>query len=343
MENSRFLRACRRETVDCTPVWMMRQAGRYLPEYRALRKKYSFWEMCKQPELAVEVTLQPLRRMDIDAAILFSDILVPLEGMGAGFEFIEGRGPVLDHPIRTAADIDKLSVIDAREVVPFVMEAIRMLRLELDGKVPLIGFSGAPFTLASYLVEGGGSRQYQHVKTLMYAEPELYHQLMVKITEVVISYLSAQIEAGAQVIQLFDSWVGCLNRADYYEYVYPYSRKIFRTLSTFKVPMIHFANQASTLLDMVRDAGGDIIGVDWRLDLDTAWKIIGDQQGIQGNLDPIILFAPISEIRNRVARILRQADGRPGHIFNLGHGILPTTPIDHAKAMIDAVHEFSAR
>jgi len=215
MENSRFLRACRRQAVDCTPVWMMRQAGRYLPEYRALREKYSFWEMCKQPELAVEVTLQPLRRMDMDAAILFSDILVPLEGMGAGFEFIEGRGPVLDHPIRTAADIEKLTIIDAREVVPFVMEAIRMLRRELEGKVPLIGFSGAPFTLASYLVEGGGSRQYQHVKTLMYSEPVLYHQLMAKITDVVISYLSAQIEAGAQVVQLFDSWVGCLGPLDY--------------------------------------------------------------------------------------------------------------------------------
>ncbi|MBN2332971.1 MAG: uroporphyrinogen decarboxylase [Deltaproteobacteria bacterium] len=343
MENSRFLQACRRQAVDCTPVWMMRQAGRYLPEYRALREKYSFWQMCKQPELAVEVTLQPLRRMELDAAILFSDILVPLEGMGAGFEFIESRGPVLDHPIRTAADVDRLTVIDAREVVPFVMEAIGMLRRELTGKVPLIGFSGAPFTLASYLVEGGGSKQYQHIKTMMYAEPELFHRLMDKITAVVISYLSAQIEAGAQVIQLFDSWVGCLNPADYREYVFPYSQKIFQALAPYNVPMIHFANQAATFLDLVRDAGGDILGIDWRIDLATAWKIIGEDRGIQGNIDPITLFAPIGEIRKRVKGILDQAAGRPGHIFNLGHGILPTTPIDHAKAMIDAVHEFSAR
>jgi len=316
MENSRFLRACRRQAVDCTPVWMMRQAGRYLPEYRALREKYSFWEMCKQPELAVEVTLQPLRRMDMDAAILFSDILVPLEGMGAGFEFIEGRGPVLDHPIRTAADIEKLTIIDAREVVPFVMEAIRMLRRELEGKVPLIGFSGAPFTLASYLVEGGGSRQYQHVKTLMYSEPVLYHQLMAKITDVVISYLSAQIEAGAQVVQLFDSWVGCLGPLDYQEYVYPYNRKIFQALEKYDVPKIHFANQASTLLDQVTAAGGDIIGIDWRQDLKKAWKIVGPERGVQGNFEPIAPFAPIPEIRKRVKRILDQAENRNGHIFN---------------------------
>ncbi len=343
MANYRFLQACRRQDVDCTPVWMMRQAGRYLPEYRALRQKYSFWEMCKTPELAVEVTLQPLRRFALDAAILFSDILVPLEGMGAGFQFVESRGPVLAEPIRTAAAVDRLQVIDARETVPFVMDAIGILRRELDGKVPLIGFSGAPFTLASYLVEGSGSKQYQHVKTMMYAEPDTFHRLMEKITQVVISYLSAQIEAGAQAVQLFDSWVGCLDRDDYREHVFPYSQKIFAALSRYDVPLIHFANQAATLLDLVRDAGGDVIGVDWRLDLDRAWEIIGPQRGIQGNLDPIILFAPPEVIRRRVARIVERAGNRNGHIFNLGHGILPTTPIDHARAMIDAVHEFSRR
>jgi uroporphyrinogen decarboxylase len=223
------------------------------------------------------------------------------------------------------------------------MEAIRILRRELEGKVPLIGFSGAPFTLASYLVEGGGSKQYQHVKTLMYSEPVLYHQLMAKITDVVISYLSAQIEAGAQVVQLFDSWVGCLNRDDYREYVLPYNRQIFTALAVHDVPMIHFANQAATLLDLVRDAGGDIIGVDWRLDLDRAWDLIGPERGVQGNLDPIVLFAPPAVIRDRVARIIERAANRDGHIFNLGHGILPTTPIDHARAMIDAVHELSRR
>ncbi len=344
MENNyRFLRACRRQDVDCTPVWMMRQAGRYLPEYRKLRKKHSFWEMCRTPELAVEVTLQPLRRMEIDAAILFSDILVPLVPMGAAIEFFEGKGPVVEKPIRTASDLANLKVIDANETVPFVMEAIKILRRELDGKVPLIGFSGAPFTLASYLVEGGGSKQYQHIKTLMYANPEVFHKLMDMISDTVISYLSAQIEAGAQVVQLFDSWVGCLGPLDYQEYVYPYNRKIFAALETYDVPKIHFANQASTLIDQVVAAGGDIIGLDWRQDLKKAWDIVGPERGVQGNFEPIALFAPIPEIRKRVKRILDQAENRNGHIFNLGHGILPTTPIDNAKAMIDAVHEFSAR
>ncbi len=342
-DDYRFLRACRRQEVDCTPVWMMRQAGRYLPEYRELRKKHSFWEMCRTPELAVEVTLQPLRRMEIDAAILFSDILVPLVPMGAAIEFYEGKGPVVEKPIRTAADLANLQVIDANETVPFVMEAIKILRRELEGKAPLIGFSGAPFTLASYLVEGGGSKQYQHVKTLMYANPEVFHKLMDMISDTVISYLSAQIEAGAQVVQLFDSWVGCLGPLDYQEYVYPYNRKIFQALEVYDVPKIHFANQASTLLDQVVAAGGDIIGIDWRQDLKKAWETVGPERGVQGNFEPIALFAPIPEIRKRVKRILDQAGNRNGHIFNLGHGILPTTPIDNAKAMIDAVHEFSAR
>lgn len=339
----RFLRACRRQDVDCTPVWMMRQAGRYLPEYRELRKKHSFWEMCRTPELAVEVTLQPLRRMEIDAAILFSDILVPLVPMGAAIEFYEGQGPVVEKPIRTAADLASLKVIDANETVPFVMEAIKILRHELAGKVPLIGFSGAPFTLASYLVEGGGSKQYQHVKTLMYANPEVFHKLMDMISDTVISYLSAQIEAGAQVVQLFDSWVGCLGPLDYQEYVYPYNHKIFTALDKYDVPKIHFANQASTLIEQVVAAGGDIIGIDWRQDLKKAWDVIGPERGVQGNFEPIALFAPIPEIRKRVKRVLDQAENRNGHIFNLGHGILPTTPIDNAKAMVDAVHEFSAR
>ncbi|MBN2705018.1 MAG: uroporphyrinogen decarboxylase [Deltaproteobacteria bacterium] len=339
----RFLRACRLREVDCTPVWMMRQAGRYLPEYRALREKYSFWEMCKTPELAVEVTLQPLRRMELDAAILFSDILVPLEPMGSAIEFFEGRGPVVEKPIRNAADLASLRVIDAAAEVPFVMDAIRLLRRELDGKVPLIGFSGAPFTLASYLVEGGGSKQYQHIKTLMYAAPEVYHRLMEMITATVISYLRAQIEAGVQAVQLFDSWVGCLEPLDYQEFVFPYSRKIFAALEAYDLPKIHFANQASTFIEQVAAAGGDVIGLDWRQDLGKAWKQIGYDKGVQGNFEPVALFGPVPEIRKRVARILEQADQRPGHIFNLGHGILPTTPIDHARAMIDAVHELSAR
>jgi len=263
--------------------------------------------------------------------------------MGSAIEFYEGRGPVVERPIRSAADLEGLQVIEAEEAVPFVMEAIRLLRLELAGKAPLIGFSGAPFTLASYLVEGGGSKQYQHVKTLMYSDPDTYHRLMEMITDTVISYLSAQIRAGVQVVQLFDSWVGCLGPDDYREYAYPYNRRIFDTLSRFDVPTIHFANQASTLLEQVVEAGGDIIGVDWRQDLDRAWRTIGYDRGIQGNFEPVALFGPIPEIRKRVKRIIDQAENRNGHIFNLGHGILPTTPIDHARAMIDAVHEFSAR
>lgn len=339
----RFLKACRGEQVDCTPVWMMRQAGRYLPEYREIRERHSFWEMCKIPEVAVEVTLQPLRRMDLDAAIMFSDILVPVEAMGVEIEFQEKRGPVIMNPVRTQADVDKLHIITAEEETAYVMEIIKLLRRELEGKAPLIGFSGAPFTLASYIIEGGGSKNYQFAKTMMYAEPATYHALMDKITESVISYMSAQIDAGAQVMQLFDSWVGCLSPYDYKEYAMPYSRRIIDAIKTKGVPIIHFANQASTLYPLVREAGGDVFGVDWRIDLDVAWDIFGHDVGVQGNLDPVVLYGPIEYIEKRVKEILDRAANRPGHIFNLGHGILPTVPPDHAKAMIDAVHRLSMR
>lgn len=342
-QDYRFLKACRREAVDCTPVWMMRQAGRYLPEYRAIREKHSFWEMCKIPDVAVEVTLQPLRRMDIDAAILFSDILVPVEAMGVEIEFQEKRGPVILDPVRSKAGVDALHVIQAEEETGYVMEAIKILRGELEGRAPLIGFSGAPFTLASYIIEGGGSRNYQYAKTMMYSEPQLYHELMDKITGSVISYLGAQIDAGAQVVQLFDSWVGCLGASDYKEFAMPYSKRIIDAIKPKGVPIIHFANQASTLFPLVREAGGDVFGVDWRINIDDAWDILGHDVGVQGNLDPVILYGPVEYIEKRVKEILDRVNNRPGHIFNLGHGILPTVPPDNAKAMIDAVHRLSKR
>lgn len=342
MSDSLFLKACRREPVPTTPVWIMRQAGRYMPEYRALRDKHSFWEMCKTPELAVEVTLQPVNGIGVDAAILFSDILVPVEAMGVGIEFTEGRGPVVDHPVRAAADVDKLHVIEADEV-GFVYEAIRILRGELAGRVPLIGFSGAPYTLASYIVEGGGSRNYTHIKTMMYRNPALYDRLLNMLADVVIVYLKAQIAAGAQAVQVFESWASSVSPYDYRTRVAPYSRKVLTALAGEGVPVIHFANGAGSFLGDVGAAGGDVVGVDWRIDLDEAWTTIGPGKAIQGNLDPIVLLGGPDEIEPRVKDILDRADGRPGHIFNLGHGILPETPVENAKYLVDAVHRLSSR
>lgn len=339
MTNSIFLKACRRESTNKTPVWIMRQAGRYLPEYRALRAKHSFWDMCKTPELAVEVTLQPINAIGVDAAILFSDILVPVEAMGVAIEFTDGRGPVVDHPVRTRADIDALRVIEPDDV-GFVYEAIRILRHELTGRVPLIGFSGAPYTLASYAVEGGGSRNYTNIKTMMYREPALYDLLMQKLTDVVIVYLTAQIEAGAQTVQVFESWASSLSPYDYRTRVLPYSRQVLSALADQGVPVIHFANGAGAYLDVVATAGADVIGVDWRIDLDKAWETVGNK-GVQGNLDPVVLFGGKDEIEARVKDILEKAAGRPGHIFNLGHGILPKTPVENARYFVDTVHRLS--
>lgn len=338
----RFLRACRREAVDCTPVWMMRQAGRYLEEYRALRAKHSFLEMCRTPELAAEVTVQPLRRFDLDAAIIFADILLPLPGMGIDLDFAKGEGPVIGNPVRTAADVDGLGPLEPERDVPFLAEAIKMVRREVEGRVPLIGFTGAPFTLASYAIEGGGSRNYVATKRMMYGAPDVWHRFMDKMTEVVITYLAYQIEAGAQVVQVFDSWVGILSPADYREFVQPYSRRLIESVGGV-VPVIHFGTDTATLLADMRDAGGDVIGVDWRIDLSDAWDILGPGVGVQGNMDPVLLYAPPAVIEERVAAVLKAAQGRPGHIFNLGHGILPTTPVEHAQVMIDAVHRLSAR
>ncbi len=340
--NERFLKACRRESVDCTPVWFMRQAGRYMPEYQAVRASHSILEVCKTPELAAQVTLQPVERFPVDAAIVFADILLPLEPMGIRFEFAEGEGPVIQNPIRDRADVERLQVSDG-SALAYVGDSIKQARKALSGRVPLIGFAGAPFTLASYAIEGGGSKQYLVTKQFMYREPEAWHRLMDKLARVVTNYLQLQIQAGAQAVQLFDSWVGCLSPGDYEEYVLPHVQLIFEGLKREGVPLIHFGTGTSALLRLMRKAGGDVIGVDWRVHLDEAWATIGHDVAIQGNLDPVSLFAPLHEIERRVEDILRRAGGRPGHIFNLGHGILPNTPIEQVAATVELVHKLSVR
>ncbi len=338
--NSRFLRACRREPVDRTPIWLMRQAGRYMAEYRAVRAKHPFLEMCKTPELACEVTLQPVNKLGVDAAILFADILLPLEPMGLDIEFAKDEGPVIHNPVQSKADVDHLRVIEPEDC-GFVLEAIKLVRKELDGRVPLIGFAGAPFTLASYLIEGGGTRVYRQCKTLMYNDPTAWHALMDKLADVVTVYLNSQIEAGAQAVQLFDSWVGNLSPQDYREYVMPHSAKVFANLDR-SVPHIHFANQAGTMIELVKQAGGDIIGLDWRIEIDSAIARLEDDVAVQGNLDPMALFARPDVIREKARDILVRVGKRPGHIFNLGHGLHKDTPVHHVKALVEAVHEISA-
>jgi len=339
--NGRFLKACRREPVDCTPVWFMRQAGRYMAEYRRLRARHSILEMCKTPELAAQVTLQPIERFPLDAAIIFADILLPLEAMGLELEFAEGEGPVIHNPIRDRAGVEGLKMIDGDEL-RYVADAVSLTRRQLDGRVPLIGFAGAPFTLASYAIEGGGSRNYVLTKQLMYREPDGWHKLMDKLARVVTGYLRKQIQAGAQAVQLFDSWVGCLSAGDYAEYVMPHVQLIFEGLKHEGVPLIHFGTGTTAILGLMRKAGGTVIGVDWRVPLDEAWTRLGHDTAVQGNLDPVALFGPIHEIERRVEDILKRAAGRPGHIFNLGHGILPQTPVEHVAAAIDMVHKLSA-
>jgi uroporphyrinogen decarboxylase len=334
--NDRFLRACRREPTDATPIWLMRQAGRYMPEYRALRAKHSMLELCKTPELAVEVTLQPLVH-GVDAAILFADILLPLEPMGAPFEFAKGEGPVIHHPVRTEADVDALRVIDGEEL-GYVLETLRLLRRELT--VPLIGFAGAPFTLASYLIEGGKSAHFIHTKRFMWERPDLWARLLGKLAEVTRRYLRAQVEAGAQAVQLFDSWVGALSPDDYRTYVQPHVAHVLGDLTTLGVPVIHFGTGTGSLLELQRDAGGTVIGVDWRTPIDDAWARLGAGVAVQGNLDPITLFAPRETLFAAARRVLDRVAGRPGHVFNLGHGILPETPVDNVKALVDFVHAY---
>lgn len=338
--NAPFMRACRCEPTDYTPVWLMRQAGRYMQEYRQVRAKVPFLELCKTPDLAAEVTVTAVERLGVDAAIIFADILLILEPMGMQLEFAAGDGPVLHNPIRTPDDVARL-----REVEPgaleYVMQAITTTRAALKANVPLIGFAGAPFTLASYMIEGGGSRNYLHTKTFMYTQPAAWHALMALLSRNLTRYLNSQIAAGAQAVQLFDSWVGNLSPADYRTFVLPHSQAIMSNL-TPGVPAIHFGTGTAALLELMREAGGDVIGVDFRVELDHAWQRLG-AVGIQGNLDPAVLYADRAYLRQRVQDILRQVNGKPGHVFNLGHGILPTTPVDNVVALVDDVHALSAR
>jgi uroporphyrinogen decarboxylase len=358
--NDRFIRACRRDETDRTPVWFMRQAGRYMPEYRAIRERHSFLEMVKTPELAAEITLQPVRAFDIDAAIIYADILPPLEGMGLQLSFAKGEGPVIHNPVRALAEIERLAQPDPRETVAYTLDAIRLVRRELAGRIPLIGFCGAPFTLASYAIEGGSSREYRRTKLLMYREPAAWHALMRKLTRLVSDYALAQIEAGAEAIQIFDSWAGVLAPNDYAEYVLPYVQVVVATIrgqgignSGWDVdaapssnphppsPIIYFGTGMTGMLGLLRQIGADVLGVDWRIALDDAWAQIGPGHAIQGNLDPHVLFAPWPEIERRAADILDRAAGRPGHIFNLGHGILTETPVENVARLAEFVHEHS--
>jgi uroporphyrinogen decarboxylase len=336
----RFLKACRREAVDVTPVWFMRQAGRYMADYRALRQRYSLLEICRIPDLAVAVTLQPVDVIEVDAAILFSDLLIPFTPMGLDFDFIKGEGPSIAHPVRCAGDVDRLRSFEPREALPYVFETIRLLRGELVDRVPLIGFGGAPFTLAAYAIEGGPSTTYARTKAFMYAQPAAWHRLCDRFARTMVNYLTAQVEAGVQALQIFDSWAGALGRDDYREFAHPHTSRIFTEVRNLGVPVVHFGVGTAAILADMADAGGDVIGVDWRLPLDEAWAIVGPERAIQGNLDPTLLLGPRQRLFAAADDVLRRAGGRMGHIFNLGHGILPNTPLELVQELAKHVHSF---
>jgi uroporphyrinogen decarboxylase len=338
--NDRFLRACRRQPVDATPVWFMRQAGRYMSDYRALRQRYSLLEICANPELAVAVTLQPVDVIDVDAAILFSDLLVPFTPMGLKFDFIKGEGPSVENPVRTPEDVERLRRFEPRESLKHVLQTIRLLRMELDGRIPLIGFGGAPFTMAAYAIEGGPSTSYARTKAFMYAQPAAWHRLCSRFADMMADYLLAQVEAGAQALQIFDSWSGALGRADYREFALPHTSRIFSALGGTGVPLIHFGVGTAAILGDIAENGADVIGVDWRQNIDESWAIIGHDRAIQGNLDPALLLGPQERLFAATEDILRRA-ARPGHIFNLGHGVLPNTALEAVQALARHVHEMS--
>jgi uroporphyrinogen decarboxylase len=339
--NDRFLRACRRLPVDATPVWFMRQAGRYMADYRALRQRYSLLEICANPELAVAVTLQPVDVIDVDAAILFSDLLVPFTPMGLKFDFIKGEGPAVENPIRTADDVERLHRFEPRESLRHVLETITLLRGELSGRVPLIGFGGAPFTLAAYAIEGGPSTTYARTKAFMYAQPAAWHRLCSRFADMMADYLLAQVEAGVQALQIFDSWAGALGRADYREFALPHTSRIFSALKASGVPLIHFGVGTAAILKDIVENGADVIGVDWRQNIDESWAVVGHDRAIQGNLDPALLLGPKERLFAATEDIVRRASGRPGHIFNLGHGVLPNTSLETVQALARHVHEVS--
>jgi uroporphyrinogen decarboxylase len=337
-----LLLAARRQPTPFTPVWLMRQAGRYMPEYRAIRARHSFLDLCKTPATAAEITLQPVERLGVDAAILFADILLIVEPLGVGLEFAKGEGPVIHRPVRGADAVARLTPIDVESAVGFVFETVRLVRRALPSRMPLIGFAGAPFTVASYVVEGGPSRDFTATKQLMHEEPEAWARLLGLLARATATYLNGQIAAGAQAVQLFDSWVGALSPDDYREFVLPHTRAVIRGL-TPGVPVIHFGTGTAGLLPSMREAGGDVIGLDWRVDLDAGWRAVGEDVAVQGNLDPVALLSPPASFEPAVRKILAGARGRAGHIFNLGHGILQSTPVEHVKALVDMVHELSAR
>ena len=342
LANSRFMKAVRREPVDTTPLWIMRQAGRYLPEYMAVRRRVTFMELCKSPDLACEVTVTAQRALQVDAAILFADLLPILEPMGIHLEYQQGEGPVIHNPLRSASDVDRLHALSDTESLSYVFAAVRLIRAALPADIPLIGFAGAPFTLASYAIEGGGSKNYVHTKSLMYNDFGAWHELMLRLSDSVSLYLQEQIRAGCQCVQLFDSWAGCLCPSDYRRYVLPYSQRIIHAVQN-QAPVIHFLNGNPALLRLQREAGGQVMGTDWRSDLGEAWRTFGHDVAIQGNLDPVSIYADLPVLKQRVADVLRAAEGRPGHIFNLGHGVMPDMNPDHVKAVVDFVHELGRR
>ncbi|HEX8162470.1 MAG TPA: uroporphyrinogen decarboxylase [Pyrinomonadaceae bacterium] len=342
LRDSPFMRACRREAVPHTPVWLMRQAGRYMKEYRDVRARYGFLEMCKTPEVAAEVTTYAAHRLNVDAAIIFADILLIIEPMGLDLEFAQGEGPVIHNPVRSAQDVDRVREVESVAALDYVMQAIRIARRELRPNVPLIGFCGAPFTLASYVCEGGGSKNYINTKRLMYNDRGAWHEMMSRISRALALYLNAQIDAGAQAVQLFDSWVGCLSPDDYREFVLPHTRSVIASVKP-GTPVLHFGTGTAPLLELIREAGGDVIGFDWRVRLDEAWARVGHDTAVMGNLDPVALFAGADHVRREARKILDRAGGRPGHVFNLGHGILPETPVETVVSLVEAVHEMSQR
>jgi uroporphyrinogen decarboxylase len=339
--NSRFVRACRCEPVDVTPIWLMRQAGRYMAEYRAVRKNHSILDICKTPEIAAEVTITAAEKLGVDAAIIFADLLLPLEVMGMPFRFEAGEGPVIEQPLRTPQHIDALVTNRAAEL-GYVSESVRRVVKHFGSKLPVIGFCGAPFTLASYMIEGGGSRNYIHTKKMMYSEPAAWQMLMRKLVEVLSAYAAEQVTAGADALQIFDSWVGCLSVEDYRQYVLPFATELVQRLKKTGVPIIYFGTDTATMLPAMKETGAQVMGVDWRFPLDDAWASLKFEGAVQGNLDPVLLFASQKELRLRTEAILRQAAGRPGHIFNLGHGILPETPVENVQALVHFVRELSA-
>jgi uroporphyrinogen decarboxylase len=339
LDGSRFVRACLRRPVDRTPVWFLRQAGRYMQEYRDVRKHHTLVEICKQPEIAAEVTITAAEKLGVDAAIIFADLLLPLEPMGLDFEFMAGEGPKVHHPVRTADDVRALRT-DRAEDLNYVARAIEKVAAHFRNRLGIIGFCGAPYTLASYMVEGGGSRNYIHTKQMMYGDPSSWRMLLDKIVLVLEQYCRQQVEAGADVIQIFDSWVGSLGLADYRDYAFEASQRLVRSVQAMGVPVIYFGVETAGLLTKMASTGADVIGLDWRQPLDEGWKAVGHGHAVQGNLDPITLFAPLDVLEKRVHEILRAANGRPGHIFNLGHGIVPSTPVENVQAVVRMVREF---